>query len=204
VIRRNTERLDRLVQDLLLVTQIEAGTFEIAWGVMDISGLVRNAVEDAQLNAEGLQVNVRLEAEPIRPFAGDPTRMGQVLDNLLSNALKFTPPGGTIRVGVRKHGKSCLIEVADTGPGIEPDDLEHLFDRFYRTNSANRAQVQGVGLGLAITKTIVDAHGGEIAVESEPGAGTTFTVSLPIYSARPHERDVALPDEPSRLALDPG
>jgi signal transduction histidine kinase len=115
---------------------------------------------------------------------GDRARLAQVIDNLLSNALKFTPPGGRIRVRAEIAGGEALVEVADDGPGIGPDDQARLFERFFRTEAAVANAIQGTGLGLAIAKMMVEAHGGAIAVESAEGAGATFRVRLPLRAGR--------------------
>jgi signal transduction histidine kinase len=111
---------------------------------------------------------------------GDRHRLGQVADNLVSNAIKFTPGGGTVTVRVAADDNRALLEVADTGIGIAADEIERLFERMYRSPEVERRQIQGTGLGLTIAKAIVDAHDGRISATSEPGAGTTFTVELPL------------------------
>jgi PAS domain S-box-containing protein len=180
VIGRNSERLDGLVQDLLLVTQVEAGTFEIEMGRVDIGEVIEGCEREAKILAGRSEVELECRMEPVRPFAGDPKRLTQVLSNLVSNAIKFTPPGGRVEGSVREENGSCVIEISDSGMGIAEEELPHLFDRFYRSEDAMREQIKGVGLGLAITKAIVDSHGGEIEVQSVVGAGSTFRVVLPM------------------------
>ncbi len=111
---------------------------------------------------------------------GDRTRLAQLLDNLVSNALKFTPPGGLVRVQLRTSGTKAVLEVSDTGVGMPAKDQEGLFDRFYRTPGARRQGVPGTGLGLSIVKAIVDAHEGTIGVVSSEGTGTIFRIELPL------------------------
>ena len=118
-------------------------------------------------------------------FNGDRMRVGQVVDNLLSNALKFTPAGGRVDVRAFAHGSGARIEVSDSGMGIAEEELALLFDRFFRTTRAQEEAIPGVGLGLSIAKAIVEAHGGRIAVRSREGGGTTFTVDLPAKAAVP-------------------
>jgi signal transduction histidine kinase len=130
-----------------------------------------------------VQVSVDLPAEPV-VVSGDPHRLGQACDNLLSNALKFTPRGGqvtlTLRAGVAADGAPiATLAVADTGMGIPAAELEKLFTRFFRSSTAQRAAVPGVGLGLSITKAITTAHGGSLDLVSTEGEGTTFTLTLP-------------------------
>ena len=126
---------------------------------------------------------VRLDASAVpTPLDGDPVRLAQAVDNLVSNAIKFTPSGGTVRVGVTPHGAAsggADIVVADTGIGIPPDELSQLTTRFFRASTATRRAIPGVGLGLSITKAVVDAHGGSLAITSTLGEGTTFTITLP-------------------------
>jgi signal transduction histidine kinase len=179
VVSRNADRLDGLVQDLLMVAQIEAGTFGVELGEVDIAELARHCEQEHGPIAEAAGVELVVNSEELPPFGGDSRRIGQVLDNLVSNAIKFTPEGGRVEVSVREGGGRCAIEVADTGAGIDAEEVEQLFNRFYRSRSADRDQVKGAGLGLAIAKAIVDAHGGAIGVESAPGVGSKFHVSLP-------------------------
>jgi signal transduction histidine kinase len=188
IIERNANRLERLVGDLLLVAQVEAGTFALALADVRLDALATDAVAAARPRARREGVELALEAESMPSCAGDPQRLAQVFDNLISNAIKFTPAGGrvTVRVGVR--GSEATVEVEDTGVGIPSDEQANLFDRFYRTARAERHQVQGVGLGLSIVKAIVESHGGAIRVSSEEGSGTTFSVTLPL---RPRPRGAA-------------
>jgi signal transduction histidine kinase len=125
-------------------------------------------------------VELTLTADELPVCEGDADRLGQVLDNLISNAIKFTPRGGRVDVAVLRRGEQALIEVSDTGPGIPAQEQEHLFERFYRASHAKEQEKQGVGLGLAITKVIVEAHEGRIWLGSDPGEGTTFHVELPL------------------------
>jgi signal transduction histidine kinase len=115
--------------------------------------------------------------------SADPVRIGQVIDNLISNALKFTPAGGRVDVRAEQSGDVVRIEVADTGMGIPEGEQERLFERFYRTSQAQERAVPGAGLGLAIAKAIVEAHGGEISCTSAAGAGTTFAIELPLVAS---------------------
>lgn len=180
IVKRNSERLDLLVQDLLLVGQVDAGTFSIHPGPVDIQAAARECVEQSAPAAAAAQVALRLDCAPVRRFVGDHHRLTQVLDNLISNGLKFTPAGGRVDVLVHELAGMCAIEVRDTGAGIDPDEREHLFDRFYRGARANATYVKGIGLGLPITAAIVSGHGGRIEVESEPGDGALFRVLLPM------------------------
>lgn len=179
VIDRNAARLNQLVQDLLLVAQVEAGTFHVSLRSADLPAIAHDSVAAAGPRAEQSGVELRLRSDPLPACAGDPERLAQVLDNLVSNAIKFTPAGGRVEVRVVAGDGAAIIEVEDTGQGIPATEQERLFDRFYRSARARDSGVQGVGLGLSIVEAIVDAHSGRIDVESEEGAGTTFRVELP-------------------------
>ena len=187
VIKRNAKRLDRLVQDLLLVAQVEAGAFTCEFQRADLERVARDIIEELRPAAEAAELELDLRAQPVEPFTADPVRIGQVMDNLVSNAIKYTPAGGRAELRLARSNGSCVIEVADTGVGIDREELQHLFDRFFRAGSASKGRIKGVGLGLAITKAIVDQHRGEIEIESEPGKGTTFRVLLPMSGADERE-----------------
>jgi PAS domain S-box-containing protein len=191
IVKRNSERLDRLVQDLLLVGQVGAGTFNIRVGVVDIEAATRECVEHFRPAAVEAGVELSVESHEVRLFGGDQNRLNQVLDNLISNALKFTPPRGQVVVRVHERDETCVVDIEDTGLGLDPEEIEHLFDRFYRGTQANASQIKGVGLGLAITKAIVEAHGGEIEVESEPGLGSNFRVHLPLKEIETTDADAS-------------
>ena len=179
VVDRNTERLLRLVSDLLDVAQIESGRLALDVDEEDLSQFVAEAVEAARPVALDRGIDLELQTNGGARVRIDRTRLAQVLDNLLSNALKFTDPGGRVDVRVSAPNGVVAVEVADTGMGISPDEQAKLFQRFYRTAAAGEHAIPGTGLGLWISKAIVEAHGGEIAVDSGVGRGTTFRVELP-------------------------
>jgi PAS domain S-box-containing protein len=180
VVDRNSQRLLHLVGDLLFLAQIEAGKLALDVGAVDLAAIASESVEAARPAAEDKEITLTLATSPVPLLAGDQERIGQLLDNLVSNAVKFTPGGGRVDIRVRGHRGRAVIEVRDSGIGIPKDEKKFLFQRFFRTSSATEHAIQGTGLGLAISKAIVEAHGGAITVESEEGAGTTFRVSLPI------------------------
>jgi PAS domain S-box-containing protein len=184
VVDRNAERLLSVVSDLLFVAQVEAGQLRIERGWIDLGEIAREAVDAARPRADHAGVTLALTAEDV-VVDGDRTRVCQVLDNLISNAIKFTPGGGRVEVVVEESKRVAAIEVRDTGAGIPADELSELFQRFFRTRSATRAAVPGTGLGLAIVKAITEAHGGTVAVESRVGEGTTFRVELPLGVREP-------------------
>jgi PAS domain S-box-containing protein len=194
VIERNARRLLRLVGDLLFVAQVEAGTLSLERREVDLDTVVREAVEAGRPRAEQAGVGLTASTDDVPPLEGDPERLAQVVDNLISNAVKFTPPGGEVTVRAGRRNGRALIEVQDTGMGIPAAEQERLFERFYRTESATERSIPGIGLGLSICRAIAEGHGGVIGVQSEEGEGTTFTVELPIVppngSRRPATEEV--------------
>jgi signal transduction histidine kinase len=185
VVERNGERLLRLVGDLLFVAQVEAGKLALDRGRADLAALAGEAVDAARPRAEEQKIELVLESAEAPALAGDPGRLGQMLDNLISNAVKFTPPGGRVTVAVGSAAGRATVEVRDTGIGIDGEEQALLFERFFRGSAAQAGTIPGVGLGLTIVKSIVDGHGGTIQVASEPGAGTTFRVELPLGDPEP-------------------
>jgi len=180
VVERNSRRLLRLVGDLLFVAQVEAGSLALERGSVELDALAREAVEAARPRAEDNGVTLQHELDPLPPLTGDRDRLAQVFDNLISNALKFTPAGGHVVVRVTSAGHVGVTEVRDTGMGIAAAEQERLFDRFFRSTTATEQAIPGVGLGLTIVKAVVEAHGGTISVSSQEGAGTTFRIELPL------------------------
>lgn len=180
VAERNAARLLRLVDDLLFTARVDAGRFPLALADVDVAEVARAAVESARPAAERAGVTLALDVpgEPV-PLRADAVRLAQVCDNLLSNAVKFTPAGGTVTLRVTTTVDHVRLAVADTGLGIPADEVDRLFSRFFRTTTATRNAVPGVGLGLAITRSVVVAHGGVMEVTSTEGEGTTFTAVLP-------------------------
>ncbi len=180
VIDRNARRLQRLVSDLLFVAQVEAGRMPLNREPVELESVATEAVEAAQPQADKQGVRLSVDSEAAAIAAGDGGRLGQLVDNLVSNAIKFTPEGGSVTVRLRNGGTSAILEVADTGMGISEADQRNLFDRFYRTDDATKLAIPGIGLGLSIGKAIAEARGGAIGVESSEGQGTTFRVELPL------------------------
>jgi len=173
------ERLEWLAQNLLDLSRFDAGLAEVHVQRIDLRPLVQRVTDEAKLSAERKGVDLELDTPSIPVFAhADAARMQQAFSNVLLNAIKFTPTDGHIGVTVRREGKSTMIHVADTGPGIPPDELPHIFERFYRGPST-ATSVGGSGLGLPIVRSIMHAHQGEVEVTSEVGAGTEVVLSLP-------------------------
>lgn len=176
VIQRNGQRLQRLVTDLLTAA---SGSVDVRPEPADLAEIIGFSLATAVPLAGAAGVNLVNESDPQVPALIDTTRMGQVLDNLLSNAIKYSPDGGkvTVRAGATKEGVFC--SVTDTGIGMKQEDLRELFTKFFRSETARKSGIPGIGLGLAITKTIVENHGGSITCTSKPGNGSTFTLTLP-------------------------
>jgi signal transduction histidine kinase len=181
---RNTDRLRGLVDDLQLISEIDAGKLKLKLDDVDLRTLAQESLESARPQAEKSGINLDFTGEsPVR-LTGDRLRLGQLLDNVVSNALKFTPHGGTVSVRANRSNGSAVLEVKDTGIGIPAHEQVHLFDRFFRAEAAEENAIPGSGLGLAISKAIAEAHGGLIEVISEESVGTTFRVALPANGER--------------------
>jgi signal transduction histidine kinase len=176
-----TRLLTRLVDDLHDLALADAGQLRLERVPVNLAALARSAVDQFAPGAEAAGVALKLStAEDVLEIEGDAGRLAQVLRNLLSNALRHTPQGDHIAVRVEREGAWARLQVSDTGSGIRQEDLPHVFDRFYRGDRSGSRAGGGAGLGLAIARQIVTAHGGEITVASQPGQGTDFTVSLPV------------------------
>jgi signal transduction histidine kinase len=180
VVHRSAHRLRELVGDLLLVAEAEGGMLALDLHDVDLGALAADCVEAARPTAVAKQIQLSLNRAERRQMQGDPTRLAQMMDNLVSNAIKFTPAGGSVVVRTAFEDGHAFFEVADTGYGISPADQAHLFDRFFRAPPAFQKAVRGTGLGLTITKAIVDAHNGSITVTSTVGEESTFLVRLPV------------------------
>lgn len=177
VVQRNSERLLALVSDLTLEA---SSALKVHPKRTDISGLVETSIGSAQAQAERSAVALVADVpSPLWAYA-DPLRIGQALDNLVSNAIKYSPDGGTVTISAAGTKDWVKLVVQDTGMGMAPEDAAKVFRRFFRADSARAAAIPGAGLGLSITKTILERHGGAIACASNPGGGSTFTMTLPV------------------------
>ena len=176
IIARSAGRMGRLIEALLDVARIEAGAFVVRPSAEHVRPILDEARElfEAQAKLAGIELLVEV-ASQVPQARMDRDRMLQALANLLDNALRFTPPGGSVTLGGTEHDGRVVLSVSDTGEGIAPEALDRLFDRFWQT-----AGHGGAGLGLAIVRGIVEAHGGVVEVDSEPGTGTTFRLLLPV------------------------
>ncbi|MCI0346573.1 MAG: HAMP domain-containing histidine kinase [Chloroflexi bacterium] len=195
------ERLDWLAQNLLELSKLESGLVLLDLRPDDLRATVEQAIQQAAALAErrDIELDVRLPQAPIR-IRHDAVRIGQVVTNLVANGIKFTARGGRVGVEVRPQREGARIVVTDNGVGIDPSELPHVFERFYRGSQASEARGSGSGLGLAIVHSIVDMHGGSVVVESRVGAGSTFTVWLPRDPREPAREEAATsgstPDAP--------
>jgi signal transduction histidine kinase/CHASE3 domain sensor protein len=179
VVDRNSDRLLHLVGDLLLIAQLDANTLRLEPEELDVADLAVEAVESARPSAEEAGLRLELLVDDAPRIRGDRARLAQLVDNLVANAIKFTPSGGIVEVAAGARHGTVTLSVRDTGPGMSSEELGGLFERFYRTRRAAERQVPGTGLGLAISRAIAEAHGGTITVSSRVGVGTTFTLELP-------------------------
>ena len=181
VMQQAAGQMDALIQDLLDVTRIEAGRLRVAPRHVDPRALVLRALEAMRPLAELAGVTLHESYDEDLPEVNaDPERITQVVSNVVGNSLKFTPAGGRVTMKVQRGGRGVVITVADTGEGIPPEQLPRIFDRFFQVSHDGRVGArQGAGLGLPIARGIIEAHGGSISVESEPGAGSLVTIELP-------------------------
>ncbi|GAB3248632.1 ATP-binding protein [Nocardioides dilutus] len=185
VIHRNAGSLKLLVSDLLDVAQAREGGLELHRKDTDLTALVLEALDAARPLAGAAELDLAVDVPDTLVAHVDGPRMRQVVDNLVSNAVKYTPPGGSVTVALSRDGDDAVLTVRDDGIGMTEQEAERAFTRFFRGEAARRREIPGTGLGLNIASSIVDAHAGKIELESEPGRGSRFTVRLPIGDAQP-------------------
>jgi signal transduction histidine kinase len=182
----SAKKLLGLINDYLDFSKIEAGYLRLDESEVDLQNVLRSSTRFARLQANARQQELVLDlpAEPVMAWA-DPERIEQVLDNLISNAIKYTPAGGKITVCLRPVDGMAVFEVSDTGQGVPPDQLPLLFSKYHRVPGQATRHIQGTGLGLLIVREIIQAHGGSVEVHSDgtPGMGSTFTVHIPLRQA---------------------
>ncbi len=188
VVGRNAIRLQRMVEDLLFLAQLDAGSFSLDLGDANLVELAGEAIEAARPAAEAKKLNITLEHDQSALVNADANRIGQALDNLISNAIKFTPEGGKVHLLIENHDDAYALHVTDSGYGIPDSEQQRMFERFFRSTTASANNVPGTGLGLTIAKTIIERHGGSIGFASTEGRGTTFTISLPKHVAQRDEQ----------------
>jgi signal transduction histidine kinase len=194
VVKRNSERLRRLVDDLLFISKVQGGSFALTPRSLELNELASHALEVVRPAAEESGLSLELDTDGVTEFHGDPDRLAQLFDNLLSNAIKYTPAGERVEVKLSNGGDQVVVEVRNTGVYIPPEEVRHLFDRFFRASTAIEGEMPGVGLGLTIAQSIVEAHGGEIRAKSDRETGTVFRVKLPVpqyIPGQPDAREVA-------------
>jgi two-component system phosphate regulon sensor histidine kinase PhoR len=183
IIRDHATRLARLTDDLLKLARIEAGKLEIEFSAVGLTDLIEGCAETALLKASRKQITLEIDNPPGLPAVrGDASLLRDVLQNLLDNAIQYTPAGGRIQVSATAGAREAVITVADTGIGIPVTEQERIFERFYRADAARSREAGGTGLGLSIAKHIVEAHGGRLWVESTVGSGSRFSLSIPLAS----------------------
>jgi signal transduction histidine kinase len=180
IVYRSSERLQRLVGDLLFVARLDANGLQLQFGEAQLDEIVRDAVESSGALARAREVSLVAEVEPVPTVSGDKERLSQLVGNLISNALKFTPAGGSVVARAFVADGRAVVEIADTGIGIPPAEQGRLFQRFFRSSTATEQAIPGTGLGLVISRAIAEAHGGTIDVTSRPGEGSTFRVEIPL------------------------
>jgi signal transduction histidine kinase len=180
IAHRSAERLQRLVGDLLFVAYLDASGLALRLGDVDLGAVVAEGVDAVSASAGAREIDLRHEPQTMPRVRGDRERLAQLVESLLENALKFTPSGGSVTARTFAEPGLVVLEVEDTGAGISTDDQQRLFARFVRAPVASAQAIPGLGLGLVIAKSIVDAHGGRLTVASEPGSGTCFRVELPL------------------------
>jgi signal transduction histidine kinase len=192
IIRRNVDRLKRLVQDLTELDRAAVGSMDVEWAPVDLAELAESAVAAQRPVATAKNVAIVLDVEHGEVMEGDSHRLGQLLDILISNAVKFTPEGGRVEVRATPLRVGWHLEVVDDGIGVPVNEQGRLFDRFYRASNATLARIPGSGLGLSVARAIAEVHGGAIALRSAQGVGTTVSVTLPYVrpsESPPHELD---------------
>jgi two-component system phosphate regulon sensor histidine kinase PhoR len=181
IIRNHAVRLARLTDDLLKLARIEAGKMEVEFFSVGLMELIEGCAETALMKANKKQITLDIEIPPgLPPVRGDAELLKDVLQNLLDNAIQYTPNGGRIRVTAEAGPRDATVTVADTGIGIPLADQERIFERFYRVDAARSREAGGTGLGLSIAKHIMEAHGGRLWVDSEVGKGSRFCFSIPL------------------------
>jgi signal transduction histidine kinase len=184
VVSRSSTRLLRLVDDLLFVARLQSGRLELARTELDLNEIARQSAQEARARADTKAIELLVRSDGAVPIEGDRGRIFQLLDNLVSNAVKFTPDGGSVEIRVSRDGEA-ILEICDTGVGFSEEEAARLFERFYRTDAAVERQIPGTGLGLFIAHAITDAHGGRISAHPREGGGALFRVRLPLAESSP-------------------
>jgi signal transduction histidine kinase len=198
IIEEESDRLGALIEDLLQMSEIEAGVLRVHKQPVRIGRLAQKVAKKLRPQAVDHPIAIHV-AHDLPDTLGDPRRIEQVLHNLIVNAIKYSPEPAPVAVRVERRDEEVLVTVTDRGIGIPPEHVAHVFDRFYRVEGAMARQTRGSGLGLPICRGLVEAHGGKIGVESEPGKGSSFHFTIPIVPVPPSDED----DEDVAPELDP-
>jgi signal transduction histidine kinase len=180
IVQRNANRLSVLVEQLLFLARADSHPLEIDRREVDLGELLTEAVETARPTASAKGITLVVETETAEPVLAERLQLLRIVENLVTNAVKFTPDGGRVKLAARRERDTAVIEVTDTGVGIPTREQPDLFNRFFRGTSAIQGAIPGSGLGLAISQVIAEAHGTTIEVESVPGRGSTFRLALPL------------------------
>ena len=190
IVERQIKNLARLIDDLLDISRVTQGKVQLRKQPVDIGPIVARAVEVVRpyIDVRKHELSISLPEEPVR-LQADPTRLEQVLVNLLSNAAKFTDPGGRIWLEVQEQGNGLIMTVGDTGVGISPEMLPRVFDLFTQVERSSDRSQGGLGIGLTLVRSLVEMHDGSVSVSSTPGAGSVFTVRLPLGVAPPEDQE---------------
>ncbi len=178
IVQSQTDHLERLVNDLLDLSRVQWGELHLQYSSFFLADVLSESVRLAQISAEQHTIFLDIEAQDSKLVA-DKLRISQVIGNILDNAIKFSPQGKQVTVTLKEHGNECLVSISDRGIGVSPDFFDHIFERFYRVRNTASRQYSGIGMGLFIAKTIVEAHGGRVWLTSNPGRGSTFYFTLP-------------------------
>jgi len=194
LMHQGANQLDTIVDDLLDISRIESGHLTLHPRAFDLQKCIETTAATLQLQfvAKHQSLTLELESE-LPPVNADEQRVVQILLNLLSNAHKYTPDGGSITVRAQTAKGFAQVDVIDTGIGLSEEEQQHIFEQFFRANNETVRDISGSGLGLAITRTLVDQHGGTLTVQSRPGAGSTFSFTLPLAEAA-RDDQIAAPD----------
>jgi len=196
VLKRNALAQSRLVRDLLDLSRLHIGKLSLNCEVVSLATIIENAVETVQHDAAEKQIEIRIDRnEEVIFVNGDPLRLEQVIWNLLNNAVKFTPAGGAVTLRLDSDNRRAFLIVEDTGPGIEPEFLPHVFEMFRQADASSSRPHGGMGIGLALVKQLIGLHGGTVTAESNEGRGARFTIELPLTDQREVVSPYSLPSE---------
>jgi two-component system, OmpR family, phosphate regulon sensor histidine kinase PhoR len=184
IIARNSNRLLELIEDILVLSQIESGSFRVLNDPVEVARFVQDACDEVRPQVDAASHQLEIQVSPdVGSVLGDPSELQRCLVQLLGNAVKFTPKGGFIHIDAARSEDGVVLTITDSGIGIAEKDLDHIFQPFFRSEEALTRAIPGTGLGLAIAMSIVELHGGQMSCSSEPDKGTTMKVVLPYAMA---------------------